>query len=44
MNAPTLELTPLGSLSDLESHDLQGTIQASFLLLNIQLTDSGFLL
>lgn len=35
MNGPALELTPLGSHSDLESNDLQGTIQASFILLNI---------
>lgn len=44
MSAPTLELAPLGSRSDLESNDLQGTIQASFVLPNIRLTVSGFLL
>lgn len=42
MNAPALELTPLGSCSDLEPNNLQGTIQTSFILFNLRLT--GFLL
>lgn len=44
MSAPALELAPLGSRSDLESNDLRGTVQASFVLFNIRLTVSGFLL
>lgn len=35
MNAPALELTALGSCSDLESNNLQGTIQTSFILFNL---------
>lgn len=39
MNAPALELAPLGSCSDLESNNLQGTIQTSFILFNLRLTE-----
>lgn len=39
MNAPALELTPLGSCSNLESNNLQGTIQTSFVLFNLRLTE-----
>lgn len=42
MNAPALELAPLGSCSDLEtlrSNNLQGTRQTSFILFNLQLTE-----